>query len=234
MENMEIYKRVQSVPANAQKPIQAGRLRGKTDINPMWRIKTLTEVFGAVGFGWYYDIVKQWTENGANGEISAFCNINLYVKNGDEWSKPIQGTGGASYIAAEKNGLYTSDECFKMALTDAISVACKALGVGADIYWNADSENKYTNDYNNAPQTNTQPAQQAQGGARVNGQARTQNAVQRNTAASATVIETITRLIAETNTDTAKFLAFFKVNAVQDLTAEQAKKAYNMLQNKKK
>lgn len=85
-----------------------------------------------------------------------------------------------------------------------------------------------------APQTNTQPAQQAQGGARVNGQARTQNATQRSTAASATVIETITRLIAETNTDTAKFLAFFKVNAVQDLTAEQAKKAYNMLQSKKK
>ncbi len=73
MDNMEIYKRVQSVPANAQKPIQAGRLRGKTDINPMWRIKTLTEVFGAVGFGWYYDIVKQWTGNGASGEIQRFA-----------------------------------------------------------------------------------------------------------------------------------------------------------------
>ena len=39
----------------------------------------------------------------------------------------------------EKNGLYTSDECFKMALTDAISVACKALGIGADVYWDKDS-----------------------------------------------------------------------------------------------
>lgn len=85
-----------------------------------------------------------------------------------------------------------------------------------------------------APQTNAQPAQQAANNTRVNGQARTQNAAQRNTAASQTVIETITRLITETNTDTAKFLAFFKVNAVQDLTAEQAKKAYNMLQSKKK
>ena len=241
MDNMEIYKRVQSVPANAQKPIQAGRLRGKTDINPMWRIKTLTEVFGAAGFGWYYDIVKQWTETGANGEISAFCNINLYVKSGDEWSKPIQGTGGASYIAAEKNGLYTSDECFKMALTDAISVACKALGVGADIYWNADSDNKYTNGYNNAPQTNGQPTQQAQSGARVNGQARAQNVTQRNTAQqrekeqiSAVMIDTITRLITETNSDAGKFLTFFKVGKVEELTAEQAKKAYNMLMSKKK
>ena len=146
------------------------------------------------------------------------------MRYGDEWSKPIQGTGGASYIAAEKNGLYTSDECYKMALTDAISVACKALGVGADIYWSADSEGKYANGYNNAPQQHAQPAQQAANNARVNGRTAAQNDAQRNTAASQTVIETITRLITETNTDTAKFLAFFKVNAVQDLTAEQAKK----------
>ncbi|HCC35130.1 MAG TPA: hypothetical protein DEQ02_05645 [Ruminococcaceae bacterium] len=31
-----------------------------------------------------------------------------------------------------------SDECFKMALTDAISVSCKALGFGADVYWDKD------------------------------------------------------------------------------------------------
>lgn len=85
-----------------------------------------------------------------------------------------------------------------------------------------------------APQTNAQPAQQAANNTRVNERATAQNATQRNTAASATVIETITRLISETNTDTAKFLAFFKVNAVQDLTADQAKKAYNMLRSKKK
>ncbi len=86
----------------------------------------------------------------------------------------------------------------------------------------------------NAPQQHGQPAQQTANNARVNGQARTQNAAQRNTAASQTVIETINRLITETNTDTAKFLAFFKVNNVNELTAEQAKKAYNMLQSKKK
>lgn len=31
-----------------------------------------------------------------------------------------------------------------MALTDAISVACKALGIGADVYWDKDST-KYNN-----------------------------------------------------------------------------------------
>ena len=139
MENMDLYNAVRSVPADAQKPIQAGRLKGRTDINPMWRIKVMTELFGPCGIGWKYEITKQWLETGANGEISAFCNINLYIKDKENWSEAIPGTGGSSFVAKEKSGLYTSDECFKMALTDAISVACKALGVAADVYWDKDS-----------------------------------------------------------------------------------------------
>ena len=36
MGNLEIYDKVRVVPENAQKAIQGGRLKGKTDINPMW------------------------------------------------------------------------------------------------------------------------------------------------------------------------------------------------------
>ena len=143
MDNTAIYSAVRKCPDNALRKIQAGRLKGKSDINPMWRIKALTEQFGPVGIGWYYDITRQWLEIGANGEISAFCNISLYIKTEEGWSKPIQGTGGSSFIAKEKAGLYTSDECFKMALTDAISVACKALGFAADVYWDSD-KTKYS------------------------------------------------------------------------------------------
>lgn len=139
MENLEIYNKVRSVPDNAQKPIESGRLKGKTDINPMWRIKVLTDTFGPCGFGWKYEITdKRLERNAETAELSAFVDINLYVKWNDEWSAPIPGTGGSAFVSQEKNGLHTSDECFKMALTDALSVACKALGVGADVYWNAD------------------------------------------------------------------------------------------------
>lgn len=138
MENMKIYDATKSCPENALKKIEAGRLKGKSDINPMWRIKKLTELFGTCGVGWYYDITKQWIDVGAKGELAAFCNIDLYIKVENEWSKPIKGTGGSMFVASEKNGLYTSDECFKMALTDAISVACKALGFAADVYWSND------------------------------------------------------------------------------------------------
>ena len=143
MENLGIYESVRQVPPSAQREIQAGRLKGKTDINPMWRIKALTEQFGPCGIGWKYVITDKRLEQGANNEVSAFVDIDLYIKVDGAWSDAIPGTGGSAFVASERNGLYTSDECFKMALTDAISVACKALGVGADVYWAKDAT-KYT------------------------------------------------------------------------------------------
>ncbi len=137
MENMEIYDACRSVPETAKKAIAAGRLKGKTDINPMWRIKRLTEQFGPCGIGWYYKPVRKWLETHGD-EIAAFVDIELYVKIGGEWSMPIAGTGGSMFAARQKDGVYVSDECYKMASTDAISVACKQLGIGADVYWDAD------------------------------------------------------------------------------------------------
>lgn len=142
MGNLDLWNKVKAVPPEAQKTIGGGRLRGMTDINPMWRIMKLTKLFGMVGFGWKYDIARQWMEEGAAGEKCAFCNINLYVKHDGVWSDAIPGNGGSMLVENEKAGPHTSDECYKMALTDAISVACKALGVGADVYWSQGS--KYT------------------------------------------------------------------------------------------
>lgn len=138
MKNMELYEQLRAVPATAKRAIQAGRLKGKTDINPMHRIKSLTEAFGPCGIGWWYEIRDQRLEASPTGEVSAFVDIDLYYRWNGEVSHPIPGVGGSSFIANEKSGKYMSDECFKMALTDALSVACKALGCCADVYWDAD------------------------------------------------------------------------------------------------
>ena len=138
MGNMDIYNAVSAVPDSAQKRITGGRLNGMTDINPMWRIRELTELFGPCGIGWKYKIVREWLETASTGEVGAFVDIELQyrITPDADWSEPIPGTGGSKFVAAEKgNNLRASDECYKMALTDAISVACKALGFGADIYW---------------------------------------------------------------------------------------------------
>lgn len=138
MNNMKIYNAVRQVPAEAQKAIAGGRLKGMTDINPMWRIKSLTEQFGPCGVGWKYTIKDKRLEKGENGEVAAFVDIDLFYLWEGSWSEAVAGTGGAMFVTKESKGHYTDDECFKKALTDAISVACKALGFGADVYWNKD------------------------------------------------------------------------------------------------
>ena len=145
-DNLSIYERVRSVPTEAKKAIEAGRLKGKSDINPMWRIKKLTEVFGPVGFGWYTEVIKTWTEVDENSDVAVFVDINLFVKKDGEWSKPIYGNGGNKLISHERkyeSGTqvlvpYLDDDAYKKAYTDAISVAAKALGVGADVYFEKD------------------------------------------------------------------------------------------------
>jgi len=135
MDNLEIYNKVKSVPKDAQKEIFGGRLKGMTDIKPQWRIQKMTEIFGVCGIGWKFEIIDiKYSEKDEKKQQCCFVKINLYIKVDNKWSDAIPGIGGSSFIALEKNGLYLSDECEKMALTDALSVAMKMIGVGADVY----------------------------------------------------------------------------------------------------
>lgn len=130
-------------PKEALKEIPAGPLKGKTDINPMYRIQAMTEVFGPKGFGWYDKIVDVSIHEGAAGEKTVSIIIEMFVKEGDAWSDPIIGIGGATLINTFKGSLSTNDEAFKMAYTDAQSVAMKSLGLAADIYYGLWDGSKY-------------------------------------------------------------------------------------------
>jgi hypothetical protein len=155
MSNLALYNRLREVPQEAKKTIKGGKLNGFTDINPMWRIKMLTEEFGECGFGWYYDEVERWKET-CGQEVAVFVKIHLYTKRNNEWSAPIVGVGGSKMVQLFKGGevIDFSDEAYKMALTDAISIACKALGMGADVY--------FANDRTKYDQAQSQPTQQSQ------------------------------------------------------------------------
>lgn len=131
-----IWDAVSRPPSTALKQIKGGRLTGMTDVNPQWRYRAMTEVFGPCGQGWKYEIVRTWTEPGTEGQVLAFCEVHLWWRenHGAEWDGPIPGIGGSMLITKERDGLRTNDEGFKMATTDALSVAMKMLGVAADIY----------------------------------------------------------------------------------------------------
>ena len=146
MKAIETYDKLKQPPAWALKEIGAGRLKNMTQINPQWRYQAMTEQFGLCGVGWKYEVKRLWTEPGAEDQVLAFAEVALYIETfGADgtpiWSSPIPGVGGSMLTAKESKGLHSSDECYKMAITDALSVAMKMIGVGADVYagaWNGE------------------------------------------------------------------------------------------------
>ena len=160
--NMRIYDAVRFVPEQAKKKILGGKLKGMTDINGMWRIKKLTEQFGPCGEGWYPSDVKYWRDSlDTNGSVALSCELYLHVKFYGEWSKPLYGIGGSMLVAVEHGEPRLNDEAYKSAYTDAISVACKALGIGADVYFEKDVT-KYSEYEGESEQPAQQPAKQQQ------------------------------------------------------------------------
>jgi len=141
-EFLRLYESLRAVPKEAQKPFDNGRFKG-TDINPMWRIKRMTEIFGPCGLGWYVEVVHRSLEHSTDGKtVCAFIGLNLFVKVDGEWSKPIYGEGGNTMCSFNKkwSSIDTSDEAFKMAYTDAFSNATKQLGLGADVWFENDTK----------------------------------------------------------------------------------------------
>lgn len=166
--NLKFWEQLRTPPNDPTvlKKITGGRLSGKTDINPQWRLEKMTEVFGPVGVGWTYRIVRTWTEQGRLGpgipaqeipaehEVVACAEIALKYRykpttgQGDAhgmcWSEEIPGIGGHQLVVRESTGFHTNDECYKMAVTDALSVAMKQLGMAADVYRGLFNDSKYS------------------------------------------------------------------------------------------
>lgn len=146
------YQELARPPADALRAINGGRLNGKTDINPQWRYKAMTEKYGLCGIGWKYTIDRVWTEPATDGQVFAWVQVSLYVRDGDKWSDPIPGLGGNFLIEKERAGLHSNDEGFKMATTDAIGTAMKMIGVAADVYAGLWDGSKYDDPQKQEPE----------------------------------------------------------------------------------
>lgn len=144
MNGKEIYDSLAQPPKDVLKQIGGGKLKNFTDINSQWRYEAMTEKFGLCGIGWYPGPTKFWTEQGANGEVLAFASLELFIKVDGEWSMPIPGSGGSKLVSFEGGKLVSNDEGYKMAETDAFSVAMKKIGGGADVYKGRWDGSKYT------------------------------------------------------------------------------------------
>lgn len=144
------YRRLREPPPTALKAIGGGRLKGMTDINPQWRYRAMNDEYGPCGEGWKFTIDKLWFEP-SGVQVVAFAMVSVYVRSGDGWSEAIPGIGGSMFVEQETKGLHTSDECYKMAVTDALGTAMKMLGVAAAIYEGRWDGSKYKPDMSDPP-----------------------------------------------------------------------------------
>lgn len=131
--NTNIWDQGKDVPDYAKTIIEGGKLKNKTAINPVWRIKKLTEIFGAIGTGWNIKIINSSMETFENIAV-VFMDIELTYKIENEWSEAIPGQGAGFFVKIENGTPTVNKECYKSAFSDALSVACKLLGIGTSIY----------------------------------------------------------------------------------------------------
>tara|TARA_R110002074_G_scaffold330155_1_gene500688 strand:+ start:1116 stop:1946 length:831 start_codon:yes stop_codon:yes gene_type:complete len=130
MKNMENWNALSRVPEQHLKTIGFGALKGKSDINPQWRYKAMTEVYGQCGEGWSHRLVSAQIVDGASEEKLVFVEVAVTIAGGQEFT----GMGGDKIVSKDKNGLRSNDEAFKMAYTDALGTALKYVGVASEIY----------------------------------------------------------------------------------------------------
>ncbi|MFV0446930.1 MAG: hypothetical protein ACK5MF_00420 [Vibrio sp.] len=122
------------------KPDQNGRLSIKTQ----YRLMKATEIWGPIGVGWGYRVIREWIDTGApiimNGEISQFfeqihkVEIEFWYRHeGEKVSFTQYGDTRKLYLA--RGGYFVhDDEVEKKSLSDALGKAMSMTGICADVY----------------------------------------------------------------------------------------------------
>lgn len=110
-----------------------------TALKPMWVWKMLTEEFGPFGVGWGCNEPK-FQVVPTDKEILVYCTVSGWHGSQDNL---LWGVGGDKVAVARSSGVFTDDEAFKKAFTDALMNAFKFVGVGADIHMGLFDDSKY-------------------------------------------------------------------------------------------
>ena len=74
---IDIYTNLATPPTDALKTIQAGNLRGKSDINPQWKIEAITAQFGLCGIGWKFEILDKTIYPLEDKQILLYMTVGL-------------------------------------------------------------------------------------------------------------------------------------------------------------
>ena len=104
-EAVKLFESAEKPPSDALKLIEAGKLKGKNEISPLWRMKKMTDMFGQYGNGWKIEIIEKWKEPiESTKEVIIQVAINLYTRNRrtGEWNAPSPAFGAKKHTCSPK------------------------------------------------------------------------------------------------------------------------------------
>jgi len=142
-DNLKLWDKVKITPPEHVKPPTTGT-KGLSSINAYYVFEKATEVFGLIGHGWGYSLLKDEYIDGEpifnkDGDTvnsmkkHHIMNIMFwYMHEGKKCE--FESIGSTEYISKNKYGLSSDGEASKKSLTDAIKKALSMLGFCADVY----------------------------------------------------------------------------------------------------
>ena len=141
IDNMKLWESVETTdPKYTTRVNQRG---GFTAIGAQYQLRTATETFGPIGYGWGVrdEKIERWEDVG----LAVYTAILWYVREGiaDEHEVPIH-----SSIKYQSNGR-VDDDFFKKVATDALTKGFSKIGFNADVFMGKFDDNKYVNKLTN-------------------------------------------------------------------------------------
>lgn len=154
-EKMAIWNALERTPEEFLKNFKRGGGFSGKSVDPTYRIKRLTELFGPCGIGWLFVQEDSWIVE-IGGSHVAFVRGHLKYKVNGEWVQTSSHTGGT---VCDR----TPDEAYKMSETDACGKCCLDIGLASDVYLGHHDGDKYqaTQSQGAAPRQTVAPHQQS-------------------------------------------------------------------------
>jgi hypothetical protein len=138
MSNLDLWEWHADIDPKFTKPITGKQYKG-TSPNPQYVIRCLTEMFGPVGQGFGWEIVREeFTPLGE--EVLHWCRIRFWHGRREDW---FESYGQTKALLKTKNGLMADEDAPKKSLTDAIVKAASHIGVAANIFLGRWDDQKY-------------------------------------------------------------------------------------------
>ena len=142
-DNMRHWERFADIDPKFTKAITGKAYKG-TSPNPQYVIKCLTEIFGPVGEGFGWEVVREdFTPLG--DEILHWCRIKFWHT---DRSNAFDSYGQTKALMKTKNGLMSDEDAPKKSLTDAIIKAASHVGIASNIFLGRWDDQKYVAEVN--------------------------------------------------------------------------------------